>query len=86
MSSATPFSSVHFEIYRAPGVTIRALLRGGDWRWRFCNTQGKVIARGDGYRSREECMAVIDMLQRRAAIANVVDLSPAKSAAAALAG
>lgn len=73
--------AVHFEVYRAPGIILTSLLRGGgDWRWRFCDTQGKVLARGEGYRSREECLEVVGLLQRRASVANVIDLSPAAAA------
>lgn len=76
--------AVHFEIYRAPSISLTAILRGGgDWRWRFCDTQGNILARGDGYRSREACVEVVNTLQRRASVANIIDLSPARSADAA---
>ncbi len=68
--------AVQFEIYRAPGVILTKLLRGGgDWRWRFCDGKGTVIARGEGYRTRNECLAVVDVLRRRASVAGIVDLS-----------
>ncbi|MET0376445.1 MAG: hypothetical protein ABW128_19600, partial [Rhizorhabdus sp.] len=38
-------SSMYFEVYRVPETHLTAILRsGGDWRWRFCTSDGCVEA------------------------------------------
>lgn len=71
-SKTDPAPDVHFEIYRAPEVSLTSVLRcGGDWRWRLRVARGGVLASGEGYRSEQECADAVELLKYHAACAPV---------------
>lgn len=62
----------YFEIYRAERVNLTAILfSGGDWRWRFCASDGKPIASGGGYVTEQACVDAVAALRDGASSAKV---------------
>lgn len=58
---------MHFEIYRAgPGIVggIRGLLSSqGEWRWRLKAANHEIIASGEGYTNKVDCIHAVDLLK-----------------------
>jgi uncharacterized protein YegP (UPF0339 family) len=53
-----------FEVYKGTG---------GDFRFRLKAANGKVVAQGQGYKTREACLKGIESIKRNAKGATVVD-------------
>jgi len=69
--------ALRFEIYRLPTVSLLTRLRGGgEWRWRFCASDGRIVARSGRYPSHQACLDAVDALRRRASVANIVGIAP----------
>lgn len=58
---------VHFEIYQT----------GGDWRWRLVAANAEVIAWGEAYRSKADCLRAVELLQRTSAETPIEDRAAA---------
>jgi uncharacterized protein len=59
--------NMHFEIYR------RRLHRA-PWRWRLRAANGEIIASGQGYRRRIDCVNAIDLIRKQAGNAELETL------------
>jgi uncharacterized protein YegP (UPF0339 family) len=69
-ASTEPGRQMYFEVYRADRVSLTsALFCGGDWRWRFCATDGGVIAGSGGYSSETACLRAVEALRVNAGTA-----------------
>jgi len=66
--------AMRFEIHQE-GVTRLTGLRnaGGDWRWELFDDDNCVVASGQGYRTRAECVHAVDVLKATAAGTQVVN-------------
>lgn len=54
-----------FEIYRS----------GDEWRWRLKARNGEIIASGEGYKNKADCLATVDLIQSlKTRMATVVNL------------
>lgn len=55
-----------FEIYRespaATGLRL-GMLAGGDWRWRLLAPNNEIIASGEGYTSKQNCIHAIELVR-----------------------
>lgn len=59
-----------FEIYRS----------GDEWRWRLKARNGEIIASGEGYKNRLDCVGAIGLIQSlKTRMATVVDLEDPES-------
>lgn len=66
------FGGMYFEAYQVPEVRFTAILRGGgDWRWRFCASDGRVEVTSGSYPSEAACIAAIDILRGGAGTADL---------------
>ena len=50
-----------FEIYRQRGLSALAI-GGGEWRWRLKAGNGEIIAQGESYTSKENCLHAIKLV------------------------
>ena len=48
-----------FEIYVQPGRTLLA----GEWRWRLKAANGQIIAQGESYVRKEDCVHAINLIK-----------------------
>jgi len=65
---------MYFEIYQVPETHLTAILRGGgDWRWRFCSSDGQVQVTSGSYVSRKACVAAIHILRGGASTAELIE-------------
>lgn len=63
-------TGAYFEIYRADRVRLTSVLFSGeDWRWRFCSSDGSVLASGGGFGTVSDCRAAVDALRAGAGAA-----------------
>lgn len=75
-----PADEGYFEIYRADRVSLTSILfSGGDWRWRFCASNGGLIANSVGYGSERECANAVEALRAGAHAAAIRNRSHAES-------
>jgi uncharacterized protein YegP (UPF0339 family) len=74
--SASP-AGIYFDVYHAESMQLTSLLWvGGDWRWRLCTENGKILAAGGGFADEAACMAAVDALRRNASCAGVRRVGP----------
>ncbi|MFK4875003.1 hypothetical protein [Novosphingobium sp. ZW T3_23] len=60
----TPPRTAYFQIARAESVMLTSTrIAGGDWRWQLRSTAGILIAKGSGFRTETECLAVVKILK-----------------------
>lgn len=53
-----------FEIYKNQQRALTALATDtGEWRWRLKAGNGEIIAQGEGYRNKQDCMHAIDLVR-----------------------
>lgn len=53
-----------FEIYQQRGLNSLAIGGGSsDWRWRLKAGNGEIIAQGEGYRNKQDCLHAIDLVR-----------------------
>jgi len=66
--------AMRFEIYQE-GITRLTGLRnaGGDWRWELIGDDNLVVARGEGFRTREHCLRTVAILKTVSGDTPVVD-------------
>lgn len=76
--SAPPMASrnlngMYFEVYQVPERHLTAILRsGGDWRWHFCTTDGRVEVTSGSYPTESACISAIDILRGGASDADLL--------------
>lgn len=58
-----------FEIY-----TKTTWLGRREWRWRLRARNGEIVASGEGYTSKRRCVEAVELIQREAPLARVVEL------------
>ena len=59
-----------FEIYRS----------GNEWRWRLKARNGEIIASGESYKNKSDCVAAIGLIQSlKTRLASVIDLEDPES-------
>lgn len=64
-------SRMYFEVYQVPEVAFTAILRGGgEWRWRFCTSAGRVEVTSGSYPTEAACISAIDILREGAGTAD----------------
>jgi len=49
---------MYFEIYQQAGQTVL----GGQWRWRLKAVNHKIIAQGESYHNRQDCLDAIALV------------------------
>ncbi len=49
--------------------------KAGEWRWRLRANNHEIIAQGEGYKRRIDCMHCIDLIKTQSPDAEVVDLT-----------
>lgn len=56
---------MYFEIYKEGSLNALAALLGGanDWRWRLRAANHEIIAAGEGYANKEDCLHAIALVQ-----------------------
>lgn len=63
---------MYFEVYRTEEVCLTSILRsGGEWRWRFCSSNGAVQASSSAYAKEKDCLAAVDALRSGARVAEL---------------
>jgi uncharacterized protein YegP (UPF0339 family) len=71
--ASNELSGMYFEVYQVPETHLTAILRsGGDWRWRFCASDGCVEATSGSYATEAACISAIDMLRNGAGNADLL--------------
>lgn len=66
---------MYFEIYQ--GAPANALAVGArDWRWRLKAANHKIIAQGEGYRNRADCVHAVNLLKQTNALTPIRSLNP----------
>lgn len=50
---------MHFQIYQQIG----GLLGSGQWRWRLVAPNGEIVAQGESYARKEDCLHAIDLVK-----------------------
>lgn len=55
---------MYFEIYRDPPATgLLGAHMSGEWRWRLRGANNEIIASGEGYKNKEDCLHAIALVQ-----------------------
>lgn len=52
---------MHFEIYQQTQGLISS--SGGQWRWRLRAANNEIIASGESYRNKQDCLAAIALVK-----------------------
>jgi uncharacterized protein len=65
MSKGKPVLMLKFEIYRS-GT--------GEWRWRARASNGEIVAAGEGYRNRQDCLKTVELIRRYAFFSTVQEV------------
>ena len=55
---------MNFEIYKSKGM----------WRWRLKAKNGKIIAHGEGYKTKRACVSCVDIISANSRNAKIVYL------------
>ena len=50
---------MHFQIYQQHG----GLLDSGQWRWRLVAANGQIVAQGESYVRKEDCLHAIELVK-----------------------
>lgn len=58
---------LRFEIYRREGDPAKI------WCWRLCRGQEGVVAFGEGYASRSDCLSAVEMLQGTSSLTPIIE-------------
>lgn len=62
---------MHFEIYQERAGLISA--PSDQWRWRLKSTNHEIIASGESYHNKQDCLAAIDLVKNTTASTPVKD-------------
>jgi uncharacterized protein YegP (UPF0339 family) len=54
---------MRFEIYRGGSNTLFSGI-SGEWRWRLRATNGEIIAHGESYQNRGDCLHAIELVKK----------------------
>lgn len=55
---------MHFEIYRQTSGSLAVAVLGGEWRWRLRAKNGEIVASGEGYHNRADCLHAIGLVKQ----------------------
>ena len=58
---------LHFEVYSS----------GAEWRWRLVAANAEIIAQGESYRTKADCLQAVELLRRTSADTPVEDRAAA---------
>src|SRR5690606_8071472 len=70
---STRGTAMKFEIYRQRGLNALTI-GGGEWRWRLKAANGEIIAQGESYTSKQNCLHAIQLVMGTSPITAVVEL------------
>ena len=62
---------MRFEVYQQRSLSSLAI--GGQWRWRLRAGNGEIIAQGEGYTTRQNCLHAISLIKSTTATTPVID-------------
>jgi uncharacterized protein YegP (UPF0339 family) len=55
---------MYYEIYQmTPTLALGLLNSAGDWRWRLKAANHKIIASGQGYTNKQDCLHAIELMK-----------------------
>ncbi len=71
---------MYFEIYKEPEVSNRGILGLGhadskEWRWRLKGNNHEIVASGESYKSKDDCLHAINLLMGTNFSTKINDLS-----------
>ena len=58
---------MRFELYRRPDV------RGKSWCWRLCGAREGIVAYGEGYASRSDCLHAVELVRGTTSLTPIID-------------